>query len=268
MTDQLLTDHYGQSDLLASFERAIDEIGKTPETITAAELAPADEFHIGGRPATEHLLDQLQLPSTAHLLDVGCGIGGPARTAAGRYRRVSGIDLTPDYVQTGNTLNRWLGLDQQVDLRVGSALSLPFDDASFDGAYMIHVGMNIEDKSQLLAEIFRALKPGGAFGIYDIMQLAEGELGFPMPWSTEPSTSHVAPLEAYRAAATGAGFTVEAENNRVEAAMTALARLGGQAPTPLGLHLVMGPTVGAKVKNMVAAVSSGVAGPVELILRK
>lgn len=95
MTEQMVTDHYHQPELLNSFERAIGEIGKTPETVTAADLAPADEFHIGGQPATEHLLDQLQLPSSAHVLDVGCGIGGPARTAAARFDRVTGIDLTP-----------------------------------------------------------------------------------------------------------------------------------------------------------------------------
>lgn len=133
---------------------------------------------------------------------------------------------------------------------------------------MIHVGMNIADKSGLLTEVGRVLKPGGVFGIYDIVRLADGELTFPMPWATEATTSHVEPVERYRDAAAAAGLNVTAENNRVAQALAAFDRLGQQGPSPLGLHLVMGQTVGAKVKNMVAAVSGGTIGPVELILRK
>lgn len=269
MTDQLITNHYGQSDLLVSFERAIGEIGKTPETITAAELAPADEFHIGGSPATEHLFDQLQFPESGHVLDVGCGIGGPARQAAKRCERVSGVDLTPEYVETGSAINTWLGLEDQIELSVGSALALEFPDASFDGGYMIHVGMNIENKPKLLAEVARVLAPGSTFGIYDIMRFADDELVFPVPWATDPSTSHVARPADYREAATDAGLVVIAENNRAEAAKAAFVQLAKQAgPSPLGLHLVMGATVGQKVKNMVANVNAGYIAPVELVLQR
>lgn len=269
MTDQLITDHYGQSELLISFERAIGEIGKTPETVTAAELAPADEFHIGGRPATEHLFDQLQFPESGHVLDLGCGIGGPARQAAKRCARVTGVDLTPEYVETGSAINTWLELGDQIELLVGSALALDFPDGSFDGGYMIHVGMNIEKKPKLLAEVARVLAPGATFGIYDVMRFGDGQLEFPVPWATDPSTSHVARPADYREAAAGAGLLVIAENNRAEAAKAAFAQLAKQAgPSPLGLHLVMGATVGEKVRNMVANVEAGLIAPVELVLSR
>lgn len=270
MSDTAIADHYSQPELLTAIERAIGELGKTTETVTAADLAPADEFHTGGRPATERLLDQLELSPTDHLLDVGCGIGGPSRTAAARVDRVTGIDLTQAYVETGIGINRWLDLTDRIDLQVGSALDMPFEDERFDGGYMIHVGMNIEDKERLLQQIARVLRPGAPFAIYDVMAGNDEDLEFPMPWASEASTSHVVQPERYRQAAIAAGLEVVAENDRLEEAKQFLARVaGGQtAPSPLGLHLVMGPTVGDKVKNMVGNFQAGRIRPVELILRR
>lgn len=260
-------DHYGQPDLLSAIESALEQIGKTPETVTAGDLAPVDEFHIGGRPATVRLLDQLDFAADAHVLDVGCGIGGPARVAAARVGRISGFDLTPAYVETGNALNGWLGLQDTIDFRVGNATALEVDDATFDGGYQLHVGMNIEDKVGLLREVARVLKPGARFGMYDIMRLSDGELTFPVPWATEPSNSHVATPEQYRAAAAEAGLDIVTETDRSAEAKDAFQR-GPGGPSPLGLQFVMGPTVGEKVKNMVANVNGGVIAPVELILRR
>ncbi len=270
MSNAAIADHYSQPDLLAVIERALIELGMSTETVTAADLAPADEFHTGGRPATERLLDQLELTPTDHLLDIGCGIGGPSRTAAERVERVTGIDLTEAYVETGFGINRWLGLTDRIDLRVGSALEMPFEDGAFDAGYMIHVGMNIEDKEQLMQQIARVLRPGALFGIYDVMALNDDELEFPMPWATEGSTSHVVQPERYRTAAAAAGLELIAENNRLEEARQFLARVtaGQTSPSPLGLHIVMGPTVGDKVKNMVGNFQAGRIAPVELILRR
>ncbi len=269
MSDTAIAAHYSQPNLLTAIERAIGEIGKSTETVTADDLASADEFHTGGRPATERLLDQLELSQTDHLLDVGCGIGGPARVAAGRVDRVTGIDLTTEYVETGMGINRWLGLSDRVALQQGSGLDLPFEDESFDGGYMIHVGMNIEDKAGLLKQIARVLRPGAHFGIYDVMKADDGELQFPMPWATDPATSHVVAPERYRQAALDAGLTVVAENDRLEEAKQFLARIAGQTkPSPLGLHLVMGPTIGDKVTNMVSNYQAGRIAPVELILQR
>lgn len=271
--------HYSRPSLLDAVEQAVAATGKSPDTVTAADLAPADEFHIGGRPATAHLFDQLGFAASAHVLDVGCGIGGPARFASDRVRRVTGIDLTADYVATGKAINRWLGLEDVIELRIANALATGFPDASFDGGYMLHVGMNIEDKAALFAEVARVLRPGTLFGVYDVMRLSDGDPTYPVPWASEPDTSHLVEPERYREAAFAAGFTIVGEQDRSEqaneffdrlAAAGAAAEGSGQAsgPPPLGLHLVMGPTVGAKVANMVAGVRAGLIAPVELILRR
>ena len=180
-----VTEHYAHGDLLSAITSGITQLGKTVDTVTIEDLAPVDEFHIGGRRASEDFLDQLGLSDQHHLLDVGCGLGGTARFAADRYKsRVTGIDLTAEYVDTGKVLCSWVGLDDRIALFQGSALSLTFDDSTFDGAYMMHVGMNIEDKANLFSEIFRVLRHGALFAVYDVMRIGDGGLTYPVPWAT------------------------------------------------------------------------------------
>ena len=193
---------------------------------------------------------------------------------SGPAGRVTGVDLTPAFVETGIALNERVGLADRIDLHVGSALDLPFDAASFDGAVMLHVGMNIEDKARLMVEVARVLRPGACFGVYDLMQVGAGGPDFPVPWSSDPTTSHLASPDEYRRAATAAGFEVVAETDRSADAGAFFARLragagaGAGARSPLGLHLLMGPETPTKVANMVAAIEGGLLAPTELVLTR
>ncbi len=269
-----VADHYTHGALLAAIRSGVEALGKTPETVTVDDLAPIDEFHIGGRKASEHFLGQLSLSAETQVLDVGCGLGGGARFAASRFGcRVTGIDLTAEFVETGQALCTWVGLENRVELRQGSALDLPFEPARFDAAYMMHVGMNIADKARLIAEVARVLKPGGTFGIYDIMRSGEGELTFPVPWAEAAATSAVEPPETYKEALAAAGFAVAAEENRRDFALAVFAETAAKmaaagGPPPLGIHLLMGATRAEKVKNMVENVSAGRIAPIELIAKK
>jgi ubiquinone/menaquinone biosynthesis C-methylase UbiE len=160
-TQQDISNHYTHGDLVAAIRSGIESLGKTIDSVTIDDLAPIDEFHIGGRQASEDFLGQLDLSPEKHVLDVGCGLGGPARFVASWYGcRVTGIDLTPEYVETARVLCGWVGLDDRISLHQGSALSLPFADRAFDGAYMLHVGMNIVDKAGLCSEVGRVLRSG------------------------------------------------------------------------------------------------------------
>src|SRR5689334_24528961 len=151
----------------------------------------------------------MQLRPGMHLLDVGCGIGGPARYFAGRGCQVTGIDLTEEFVRVAESLTRRVKLDQTVKFRQASALELPFASDTFDGAYEIHVGMNIADKAGVFREVARVLKPNARFAIYDLMRSAEGALAFPVPWAQTQETSFVASMEEYRQGLEGAGFRIE-----------------------------------------------------------
>jgi ubiquinone/menaquinone biosynthesis C-methylase UbiE len=238
------------------------------------DLAAVDEFHIGGRQASTDFLGQLKLTADDHVLDVGCGLGGPARFVANQYRsRVTGIDLTNEYVETGKVLCAWVGLGDRIALHQGSALSMPFANDQFTGGYMMHVGMNIEDKTGLCVEAYRVLRPDAFFGIYDVMRIGDGDLIYPAPWATTAETSFVAGVEQYKQALQAAGFTIVAERNRRDFALTFFEQLraktlAASGPPPLGLHILMGASAALKVQNMIANVASGRLAPVELVARK
>ena len=134
-----------------------------------------------------------------------------ARFMAARHDvDVEGVDLTPEFVEVGVALTREVGLGEKVRLMRGSALDLPQDSAAFDRAIMFHVGMNIEDKTALFAEIARVLKPGGICGVYDVMTVGDAELDYPVAWAQDESTSFVADVATYRTAIEAAGLSIYA----------------------------------------------------------
>ena len=266
--------HYTHGGLLDAIRAGVEKLGKTPESVTVDDLAAVDEFHIGGRQASADFLGQLNLTADDHVLDVGCGLGGPVRFVASQYRsRVTGIDLTSEYIETGKALCAWVGLGDRVTLQQGSALSTPFPNETFTGAYMMHVGMNIEDKAGLCAEVHRVLRSGALFGIYDVMRVSDGDLVYPVPWATTAATSFVVRAEHYKQALQAAGFTIVAERNRHAFAIEFFDHMrakmsAASGPPPLGLHTLMGASAPDKVQNVVANISSGCLTPIELIARK
>jgi ubiquinone/menaquinone biosynthesis C-methylase UbiE len=272
--ENTVAEHYTRGNLLESIEASIAKLGKSEASVTLEDLAAVDEFHIGGRQATENFLNQLHFSEQDHILDVGCGIGGAARYIANKHRnRVTGIDLTQEYIDTGRVLSEWVGLDRRVNLHQASAVAMPFVDEHFDGAIMMHVAMNIEDKAQLFRELFRVLKPGSTLGVYDIMRMTDGELAYPVPWATVAGTSCLATPGEYKQAMEDAGFTFTKENNRRDYSLKFFSDLQTKSepnggPPPLGLHTLMGESTQVKVKNMIDNINAGFVAPVELIARK
>jgi ubiquinone/menaquinone biosynthesis C-methylase UbiE len=273
-TQEDISKHYTQSNLVAAIRVGIESLGKSINSISIDDLAPVDEYHIGGRQASEDFLSQLDLTPEKQVLDVGCGLGGAARFAASRYRcQVTGIDLTPDFIETGKVLCAWVKLDDRVSLRLGSALAMPFADRAFDCAYMLHVGMNIEDKAKLCSEVSRVLRPNSLFGIYDVMRIGDGELAYPVHWAMTAASSAVANPAQYREALEKTGFTVIAERIRRDFALAQYDQLRARTgtvggPPPFGLNILMGNNTSNYVRNMIENVSSGRIAPVELIARK
>ncbi len=275
MTDlDVIARHYTRGDLLERISTGVERLGKSLESVTIQDLAPVDEFHIGGSLATRSFLDQVAIGAEDHVLDIGCGLGGTSRFAAKTYGcRVTGIDLTREYVETGKVLCSWVGLAHRVDLVHGNALATDFSASSFDKAFMLHVGMNIADKRALAAEAWRVLKPGGVLGIYDVMRAGDEDLTFPVPWATVADTSSVASSDEYKDALAGSGFVLSGERDRRGFALQffeGLRENAGEAegPPPLGLHILMGEDASTKVQNMIQNISQGRVAPVELIAQK
>jgi len=271
--ERSVAQHYTQGSLAETILGALRGMGKDPDRLAAADLAPVDEFHIGGRQATIDFAAQMGIRPGMRLLDIGSGLGGAARYFAGEQGcTVAGIDLTDEYVRVANDLARRAGLDSAVSYRQGSALDLPFDAKSFDGAYMLHVGMNIEDKARLFAGVHRALKPSGVFGIYDVMRTGAGDFSFPVPWATTPATSFVGTPADYRQLLENAGFEVVKDRGRRDFAIDFFQQMRARAaqsggPPPLGLHILMGADFAAKTANMIDNLQRGLIAPTEIVCR-
>ena len=274
LNEENVSRHYQNDRLLESIKIGLEKLGKDINSITIEDLAPVDEFHIGGRVATEHLLAQLNLSPKAHVLDIGCGIGGASRFTAKNYMStVSGIDLTQEFIKTGQALCDWTGLENQINLSHNSALLMPFKNQLFDAAYMIHVGMNIDNKTRLFKEIHRVLQPGAKLGIYDVMQTGEGSLNYPVPWADSHEISALASIDEYKGSLLTSGFTILDETNRRQFSLDFFkeykARMAAQSEPPaLGLHLVMGESLTTKMQNVLASISNGHIAPIELIVEK
>ena len=272
--EQSVSRHYTHGSLEQAVFGALSASGKDLSNLMPADLAPVDEFHVGGRRATIDLAAQLEIEPGHHLLDIGSGLGGASRYFAHeRGCRVTGIDLTEEYVRVAEAIAKSVKLENKVSYQHGSALVLPFARGSFDGAYMLHVGMNIEDKATLFAEVHRVLKPGGFFGIYDVMRERDGgDFSFPVPWASSSETSFVENATTYRSLLESAGFAVQKERSRREFAIEFFRQMRARAaeeggPPPLGLHILMGASALQKVANMIDNLERGLITPTEIISR-
>jgi ubiquinone/menaquinone biosynthesis C-methylase UbiE len=271
-TEQKVAQHYGRSGLEGAILDALKVSGKDIDRLGPADLAGGDEFHLGWRAATVELAKDLGLRRGMHVLDVGSGIGGPARYFAEAHgSSVTGIDLTPEFVETANSLTRRCGLGDRVAFRLASAVALPFEAGVFDAATLIHVGMNIKDKAKVFSEVRRVLKAGGRFGVYEVMKMTADDIPYPMPWAATPETSFVEPPNVYRKLLAAAGFTIESETNRREFALKLWREMQEKAakhgPPPFNLQALMGPASKERLGNVMTTLERGTIAPVEMIAR-
>lgn len=269
-----IVERYANSGLLERLESALRADGADPARPTIEALAPYDHFHGGGLEATEDMAALVTVRRTDRLLDVGSGLGGPARWLATRCGcRVSGVDLTPEYCAIAQHFTRLLGLESRVRFQVGDALALPFEDGTFEGAYSMFVSMNIADRGKLYREIHRVLKSGGWLMLSEVARGAAGDVAYPTPWAATATTSFLSTPDDTRRELRSAGFEVEQVKGVLQRALDfgarsrALVKRGGKPPYRANA-LIHGDIAATTVANVARAYKDGSLVPIEVVARK
>lgn len=243
--------HYTPDGLADTVVRLLRSWGKEDATLTPDDLAPIDQFHIGGKAATLALAALADIGPTTRVLDVGGGFGGPARTLAATYGcSVVVLDLTEAYCQVGEMLTARSGLSERVVFRQGDARAIPFPDATFDLVWTQHSSMNIANKRQLYAETYRVLRPGGRLALYEIMAGPYGPLHFPVPWARDASISFLSPPDDVHALLTEIGYRTLHWEDLTDATVAAAQSRPVPVEPPPGLHLVLGADFLERMGNM------------------
>jgi SAM-dependent methyltransferase len=244
-------DHYGAPNLTDRLKSALMALGPQDQVLTPQQLGTLDQFHTRGLAATAGLAELAGITTDMLVLDVGAGIGGPARFLAAAYGcQVVGIDLSEGFVEAARYLTERTGQSGQVSFELASALELPFEARRFDAVLLQHVAMNIADRGRLYREIRRVLKRGGRFATFDVV-LDGGEPHYPVPWARTPQTSFLLTAAQTREAVEQAGLRTLVWQDDTEAAKAwfAVLRASGPPPSP-NLGLVMGPDMAELVANL------------------
>ena len=273
-SDRNVTGHYGSGKLLERLEAALAEDGADPARPSLEALAPYDQFHNRGLEATKEIADLLEVAPGDHLLDIGSGIGGPARYLHRRFGcSVTGIDLTAEFCDVARHLTGQVGFGEHVRFEHGDALSMPFAEASFDGAYSMNVSMNIADKGAFYREIRRVLKPGGWLMLSEIARGPGPELDYPVPWAASAEASFLSTLDETRRGLDAAGFEVlrfrstEKEALEFGARSRAIVAAGGKPPHR-AVILIHAEDARAAMRNTSRGVAQARIVPIEVLARR
>jgi ubiquinone/menaquinone biosynthesis C-methylase UbiE len=271
-SESRVAQHYSAANVEERLLTALEASGTPREGLTAEQLSAVDEFHVGGREATVALAARMKVHAGMKLLDVGCGVGGPARYFALAHQcDVTGIDLTEDFVRAAQALTARVGPAEHVRFQQASALEMPFAAGSFDAAYLLHVGMNIADKKRLFAEIARVLRPGGTLAVFDFMRTGPEEFSFPVPWAGSESESFVASVEDYRSALSAAGFKITEERSLRDFGIEFLERMRkrvAESGGALGPQVLMGPDGPLKMRHVMESMVRNILAPVEILAKR
>ena len=247
--------YYSPSDLYNKILEGLNKLGTDLSKVTLDDLQPVDEFHIRGDTATKELIELSGFTPDQHILDVGCGIGGSTRRLSHQTGcRVTGIDLSDEYIDTAGRLTHLLNMQERVKFHACSALALPFDDNSFDGVWSLQMNMNVEDKLAWLKETYRVLKPGGHAVFYEVCSNINAPLYFPVPWAQDSSISFLVSPEAFRDVMIAAGFDITVWNDKTDLAQQAFAKVSAPVAEPvlpaLGVYMLVGDDISTKAYNL------------------
>jgi sarcosine/dimethylglycine N-methyltransferase len=273
ITSADVTKHYATDGIADRILAALRAEHGEGVAITPDTLAPIDHFHGRGLAATKEMVALLQPAPGEHILDIGSGIGGPARWIAAHYGcHVTGIDLTPEFCEAAVALTRATGQETAIDFKQASATALPFAEASFDRAYSQNVVMNIADKTRFYAEAFRVLRPGGVAVFSNLAAGPNGDATYPTPWAETAATSFLSTAAQTEADIRAAGFEVpvfnEASPKTLKAQAAARQKAASTGASNLGVHVFLGERYKQYQANSGRSMAEGRLSMIEAVVRK
>jgi cyclopropane fatty-acyl-phospholipid synthase-like methyltransferase len=260
--------HYEAAGLLPKVRAALATFGPEETVLTMSQLAALDQFHTRGLLATDELAKAAGLTAGMTVLDLGCGIGGPARYLAATHDvHVTGVDLSHSFIETARYLSQRCKLADRTTFLVGDVSDPPVSDGSVDRVFLQHVAMNVADRVALYRAIRRVLKPGGRLATYDIVARG-GDPYFPVPWASTPEGSHLLSEDATREALTGAGLSIELWRDDTDVVAQWFAALqAGEQPAAVSLALLLGQDFTVMTRNLARSLREGRVGVLTAIAR-
>ena len=245
--------HYFVSELYNNILDKLKTIGVDLNNVKRTDLSSVDEFHVRGLEVSKELAQQIT-SSNLKVLDVGCGLGGPARMLADEKNCVvTGLDLSQEFIETAKALSKLVNLDSNTIFLKGNALDLPFERNSFDIVWTQHVQMNISEKKKFYSEIFRVLKIGGKFLFYDIFKSSDNEINYPMPWASSEDLSHLINIVELEKILSSVGFNSFSKRNQTDAGLASIKQMLSNikefGPPKMGLNVLMGKDTKQKILN-------------------
>ena len=270
MTTNSITNHYGGEGMVERVLSALSDEGMDLANLDWKNLTSFDQFHTRGLPATREQARLAAPAAGANVVDLGCGVGGPARCLVAEYGcHVTGIDLTPEYIKLAELLGAGCQMSAQLLFKVADALKTPFKNEVFDLAWSQNVSMNVEDKHKFYGETERILKPGGRLITSDIVAGSCTEIQWPLPWARETSISFVAAEEDMRDAMESVGFRIIEWRDTTEEAVSVFQQPNQkQRRGKLGVGLIAGPDFPERSANLANGLAAGVFKSVLILAEK
>jgi SAM-dependent methyltransferase len=252
---ETIRQHYATSGILDRVNAFLSARGIDPERPSYQDFFPFDQLHGRGTEATREHIESAGITSSMHVMDLGCGVGGCSRVIAATCGcRVTGIDLTTEFIDVARELTRRCGMADRIEFRHADALELPFPGGTFDHVWCHNVTMNIQDKGRLASEVARVLKRGGRFSCSEIGQGSGSALVFPLPWATDASASFLVTPARMRRALEDGGLRILNEIDLSEAGIEFLKEMRLRAergdPPLNAKYVIMGDDFRERVRNL------------------
>lgn len=265
--------HYGAADICARILAALEDAGADLDKLTCEDLTPFDQFHGGGLVSTRDLIDFAGIQAGMKVLDVGCGIGGPARTLAQECSsEVVGVDLTHEFVRAARMLTERVDMSSRCTFEQGSATDLPVADAAFDAVWSQNMMMNVPDKAAFFAEVARVLKPGGLFALEAVLSGNGQALYFPTFWASRTEInfliSHDELLSLLDATGLEAIALADTTAQVIESGRKRRAALAAEGPPQLTIAVIVPDDVETKMQNSLRNIEDGRTITVKAVYRR